>query len=289
MTAPLAAVEGQLDLAFARDADGVTRVVRRRVRYPYVFLKPFWFGDRPPGIATAMIQSSSGGLFGGERLSQRISLERGAAAHVTNQAATVVHAMREHAATEQDVDLELGSEAYLEYLPEPAILFPDAGLAQRVRVALDPTAVLLYADGIVRHDPWSRDAPFGLYRNSLEVSLASGSLLLADRSEVTGSEFDTVLRGPDGPWSACGLFAMVAPTRSSRSAAVVAAIDAGLDALVRAGGPRVYAACVEAPHEAGVVCRIVANDGAGLRAALDVCWRTVRLAMTGAAAPRRRK
>ncbi len=104
----------QLELTFAADGKGRTRVSRRRVRYPYTFLKPFWFGDRPRGIATAMIQSGSGGLFGGERLGQVITLERDAAAHVTNQAATIVHAARGHAATEQNVCLRLAPDAFLE-------------------------------------------------------------------------------------------------------------------------------------------------------------------------------
>ena len=133
----------QLDLRFAPDVGGVTRVVQRRVCYPYDFLKPFWFGDQPTGIVTAIIQSSSGGLFGGERLLQRLRLAPHAAVHLTNQAATIVHAMRGHAATVQRVELELGNNAYLEYLPEPVTLFPGAGLEQQVRVTLAPQSVLL--------------------------------------------------------------------------------------------------------------------------------------------------
>lgn len=279
----------QLDLTFAPDRGGVTRLVRRRVRYPYTFLKPFWFGDQPEGIATAMLQSASGGLFGGERLGQTVTLARGAAVHVTTQAAAIVHAARGQPATEQQVRLRLGPQAFLEYLPEPMILFPGAGLAQQIAAELDPAAVLLFGDGIVRHDPGPTDAPFATYRSDLEVFLPDGRLLFADRAEIAGADFDRVLQCRGAQWRACGLFAIAAPAAADRHAALAAALNESLDPLTRGEGAAVYAASAALPNRAGVACRIAASGGAELRAALEACWRSARFALTGAPPPRRRK
>lgn len=280
----------QLDLTFAPDASGISRLVRRRVRYPYSFLKPFWFGDRPDGIATAILQSASGGLFGGERLGQRIVMQRGAALHVTTQAAAIVHARRGGAAAAQRIDLQLGADSFLEYLPEPMLLFPDAGLLQRIAVTMDPAAVLLLGDGVVAHDPdggMPGDRPFGLYQGLLEVRLPDGRLLFADRSAVTGQGFDRALAGGGRRRRACGWFALVAPAAQARLPALKAALQAALDGLPPGRGS--HAAVAELPNGAGLWCRIATEGGGDLRLALRACHAAARLALTGAAAPRNRK
>ncbi len=293
---PTAPPAPQLDLTFAPDSAGISRLVRRRVRYPYTFLKPFWFGDRPEGIATAILQSGSGGLFGGERLAQRILLQPGAALHLTTQAAAIVHARRAAAAAEQRIDLQLAPGSFLEYLPEPMLLFPDAGLEQRISVRLDPAAVLLLGDGVVAHDPdgdgphgagAAGDRPFGLFRGLLEVRLPDGRLLFADRTAVTGAGYDRALAGGGMRRRGCGWFALVAPAEGDRHPMLKAALQAALDALPADG--RIQAVAAELPNGAGLWCRIAAQGGGDLRTALRACWAAARLALTGAPAPRNRK
>ncbi|MEX2480418.1 MAG: urease accessory protein UreD [Gammaproteobacteria bacterium] len=289
-TAQVTTAPVQLGLDFARDRAGVTRVVRRRVRYPYTFLKPFWFGDRPAGIATALIQSGSGGLYGGERLGQRIALGDGAAVHLTSQAAAVVHAQRGLGPTEQRVELELAAQTYLEYCPDPLILFPDAGLEQQIDVRLAADAVLIHADGIVRHDPGPGDRPFATYRSMLTVRSGDGRLLVRDHLVVNGQAFDRMLNVTnDGCWRGCGLLVAVAPARPDAHEAWCSVLNARLAALAAAAQGGIYAACAPLPNTAGIACRIVSRDGAGLRAALEACWRELRQVLTGSAAPRKRK
>ena len=279
----------QLDLTFAADAAGTSRLVRRRVRYPYAFLRPFWFGDRPEGIATAILQSGSGGLFGGERLGQRVAVEEGAALHITTQAAAIVHARRGRSAAEQHIALHLAPGSYLEYLPEPMLMFPDGGLEQRIAVEMAADAVLLLGDGIAAHDPEASEGtlpqPFGLHRNSLEVRLPDGRLLFADRGTVTGEGFAAALSGGERPRRACGWFAAVAPGLPERHADLQTGLQAALDDL---SGP-VDAAAGSLPGGAGAWCRIVAKGGDGLRAAQRACWSAARLTLTGAPPPRNRK
>ena len=278
----------QLDLSFAV-IRGATRIARRRVRYPYTFLQPFWLGDQPQGLATVILQSASGGIFGGERLCQSITLSKGAAVHLTNQAATIVHAARRLPAAHQDIHLTLDFGAYLEYLPESMTLFPDADLVQQVRIKIAETAVVLYGDGIVRHDPDQKDRSFRHYRNDVEFYLPDGSLLFGEHAEATGAEFDQALTVDSENWSACGFLAVAAPTHKMPELGLQAAIEKLIDELNQQHGQRIYAATGFLPNDAGLMCRIVAQNGKLLRDTLEACWRCARLHLTGMPAPRRRK
>ena len=236
-----------------------------------------------------MLQSGSGGLFGGEQLAQSLTLERGAAAHVTTQAAAIVHAARGTPATLQNIDLNLGPQAFLEYLPEPVILFPDARLAQRTVATLAPGAVLVFGDSFVRHDPGPADRPFASCSNELEVSAANGRLLFADRMAIVGADFDASLGCDDHRWRACGVFVIATPRFSAVCTDVNIAINRCIETLNQSDDLAVYCGAATLPNDAGILCRILARHGAGLRAALDACWSCARVALSGAPPPRRRK
>src|SRR5688572_10749316 len=126
-------LEPQLDLAFHR-TEGGTSLRRRRVRYPYAVLSPLWL-DKPVGdLATVIVHSLSGGIFEGERILQRIVVEAGGQACITNQGATTVHSMPGGGHADNKVALTLGEGADLEYRPQPLILFPTCRHKQSLSV-----------------------------------------------------------------------------------------------------------------------------------------------------------
>ncbi len=77
----------QLDLCFARSSAGRTRLAERRASYPYSITAPI---APPDGTAQLTLQSISGGLYGGENVSQHIRLRDGASARLMQPAATTV-------------------------------------------------------------------------------------------------------------------------------------------------------------------------------------------------------
>lgn len=252
------------------------------MRYPYVLLRPFWFDDAPAGMATVLLQSASGGLYAGESLGQRVALEPGAAVHLTTQAACVVHARAGGRPARQRASLEVGAGSHLEYLPEPLVLFPDAALEQDVTVDLAADGTLIYADGWLQHALPADDRPFASLHSTFQLLGPDGPLVI-ERCAVAGSECAGVLGPGRAPWRAVGLVVAAAPARADLHGAIANAIDAALDL------PGLYAAAVPAPHGAGVVARLVARDGAALRAGLEAAWRAAHAALTGRTAPRRRK
>ncbi|SVB80552.1 uncharacterized protein METZ01_LOCUS233406, partial [marine metagenome] len=58
----------QLSLRFCRSRHERTELTQRSVTYPWSLTQPFYLEDGPPGMATVIPQSLSGGLFRGDIL-----------------------------------------------------------------------------------------------------------------------------------------------------------------------------------------------------------------------------
>ena len=277
----------QLDLELAPDPAGITRVTRRRVRYPYNLLKPFWFGDQPAGMATLPIQSASGGLFAGEHLAQNLVARPHACAHLTTQAATIVHGADSGDPSQQEIAIAVESGAWFEYVPEPLVLFPDARLQQRVHATVADDAVFIYGDGFIAHTPPADEGCFDWFENSFEARNAEEALLCVDRMRIGGAAFTQSLAAGETPRAACGAVFVIAAHRAEQHQTLVDSWNAYLAGDLSEND--VYAAASPLPHERGAWCRIVAADGRGLRDALEFAWRTAREVLCGAPPPRRRK
>ncbi|MCB2101475.1 MAG: urease accessory protein UreD, partial [Rhodobacterales bacterium] len=194
---------GSLDLGFARDPAGRTYLRRQHATHPFHVCRAQYL-DRPrSGQATVYLQSCSGGLFRGDRHQVTIACDPGARAHVTTQASTVVHRADGDPAR-QAVALAVGAGAVLEYCPDPAILFPGAGLVNRTRVTLAPGAAALLWDACLGHDPGGAGAPFDRLDTDVQVLDDRGRLRAADRMAVTGAAFAAGTVGVMGPATCLG-------------------------------------------------------------------------------------
>jgi urease accessory protein len=70
---------------------GRTVLTRQRIPYPFHATRPFYLDQARPDLATLYLQSAAGGLYRGDRVALSITAEPQSAAHVTTQAATIVH------------------------------------------------------------------------------------------------------------------------------------------------------------------------------------------------------
>ena len=270
----------QAELEFVRDASGATYVHRQRVGYPFHVGRSLNMSGDPPGMPTVYLQSCSGGIFEGDTLRLRIAAGEGAAAHVATAASTVVHSMESQAAR-QHVELQAKAGSFLEYLPDPAILFPRAKLTSGVRVSMHPGATIILGDSILLHDPNGGDDRFDWLQSETVIEDAAGKLLARDRFRIKGMQLARGLVGINGSWKAQGSLFVV--TAAKPPAELVVAMRA---ALATAG---VYAGVTILPNHSGAWTRILATDAAALKAALFCAWTAVRLKLTGAAPMPRRK
>ena len=265
---------------FACDRHGRTYLREQFAAYPFHLCRLHRFEADPPGMAALYLQSSSGGIYQHDRLALSIAAAGRAQAHVTTQAATIVHGMRSGHARQQ-VALDAGAGCLLEYLPDPMILFPGSRLRSQLSVTVDPDATVILGEAFLRHDPEGRHRSFGWVVSEISVEDRDGSLLARDRYRVSGRAFAAGTPGLTGGLPAEGCFLVISRERDAK---LLGALRAAL-----AGIPGLQAGASELPNACGVWARLLARDGQALRCALAAAWAAARCACTGQAPPPRRK
>jgi len=281
--APAAGFEsrGRAELTFARDPGGRTYIRRQFVSYPYHVCRPLAFDGDPDGMATVYMQSCAGGIFRDDRLRERFLAEEGASAHVTTQAATIVHSM-DRGTARQDVLIEAAAGALLEVMPDPFILFPRSRFASAVRVRAHETATVVLTDSFSSHDPAGGGALFDWFDGDVVVEDAQGQVLARDRCRVPGAAIAGRYPGIAATYASQGSVFVV--HRRVRTADLVDALR-----TATAGIDRVYAGASALPNGCGAWLRIMAEDAVGLRAATTAAWQSVRHLLTDRVPAPRRK
>ncbi|MGE4481165.1 urease accessory protein UreD [Acidocella sp.] len=262
-------------LEFAR-LQGVTRLQRQHVAYPFHLTRPFYLDRERPDFATLYLQSSSGGLYRGEDLRLDLTLGRNAAVEVTTQAATLVRDARGGAArTETRLRLAPGSTGL--YTPDPFILFPNANISTRLHVTLPEDARALCMDGAILTTQAGATFWKGRYGTELLVETATGRPLVRERGVVRLEDEMDAMASPLGRFRAFGTAYLLngeLGESALRHAVEATGCRAGLSPL---------------PNRAGMVLRVLAEDGGRLARGLAVARAILFEALTGfASAPRRK-
>jgi urease accessory protein len=274
-------VSGRLELAFAGDSDRCTYLQRQYASYPFHVCRVHYHDKDHPGLATLYIQSCSGGVYEDDRLDLLIAAAEHAEAYVSTQSATVVHTMPLGSAT-QSVRIRCESGSYLEYLPDPQILFPGSRVRSEVVVSLGGDAVALVSDSFLTHDPAGRDDRFAAYFSEIVIENESGKTLAVDRLKVDGEEFAKSRPGISGQYAAQGTVIIAGRNLAARDIA-------GELQKVRLDRDVAAIGFSQLPNFAGVLVRVLAADGAALKLALHQTWCAARLALKGSIPQERRK
>lgn len=206
--AGLDARTGRFELSFNRHGD-VTRIGDQFVSYPFHFTRPFALDGDIPALLTAYQQSSSGGLYRGDVLRTRLTLGAQAAAHVTTQAASVVHNCQGRAAL-LETRIDAGQGAFLAYTPDPLILFPGAFVDSHIVLRMHADAVVLLQDAFAWHDPAEKGRHFEHLQSSVSVNAPDDTLLVRERLSVTGDAIVTAFAGSRN-WQTVSNFLLLGP------------------------------------------------------------------------------
>jgi urease accessory protein len=276
-----AEARGAAELTFARDPSGRTYIGRQFVSYPYHVCRPLTFAGDPDGMVTLYLQSCAGGIFRDDRLREHLLAEEGTSAHVTTQAATIVHSM-DRGTARQDVLIEAGAESLLEVMPDPFILFPKARFASAVRVRAHESASVVLSDSFSCHDPAGAGAMFDWLRGDLVVEDLQGRVLARDRFRISGAAMAEGYPGITGTYASQGSLFVI-----RRQGDLAELIDALRTATADIG--HIYAGVSALPNDCGAWLRILAQDAVGLRAAMAAAWQATRSLLTGRVPAPRRK
>lgn len=271
---------GILELEFCRDAQR-TYIHRQFASYPFHVCRPHYLTGDPPALATLYTQSLAGGIFENDRLNIAIHCGPGSMVHCTSQASTIVHSMSDGDASHR-IEIGIENDAFVEYMPDPVILFPCANFSSSVAISITPFGELILCDSVLSHDPFGKNGAFHRLKSELVVSDETGALLACDRFMVPGTAFFSESPGISGSYSAFGSVFFI-----SRSIHKEALIDAIRSALDRLSG--IYGGVSHMPNECGIVTRILASNAHSMRSGISAVWSSLRCMRFGMAPQPRRK
>jgi urease accessory protein len=178
--------------------------------------------------------------------------------------------------------LRTGAKSFLEYLPDPIILFPHARFSTRLTVELAPTATAVLSDSFLWHDPAGAERSFDTLSSETRISIEGLGLVALDRFEIGGEDLLRRMVGINAGYRAQGSMAVITGGKSTPSL-----LDSLQQALALQEGA--YAMASSLPYKAGYWVRLLATDAVVLRRMQQMVWRLVREALTGQEPVLRRK
>jgi len=140
---------GFLKLTLESDSQRNKTIITEQLsRVPLYVQKALYYDETIPSMAHVFVLSPSGGVLQGDRYRTDIELKNGAISHITTQGATRIYKMNSNYAT-QMINLNVGKNCYLEFLPEQLIPYKNTRYYQRATFNVDDSATLVYSETIV--------------------------------------------------------------------------------------------------------------------------------------------
>jgi urease accessory protein len=125
-----------------------TIITEQRSCVPLYVQRALYYDESIPSMAHVFVLSPSGGVLQGDRYRTDIELKNGAMSHITTQGATRIYKMNSNYAT-QMINLNVGKDCYLEFLPEQLIPYKNSRYYQKATFKVDDSATLVYSETIV--------------------------------------------------------------------------------------------------------------------------------------------
>lgn len=256
-------------------AGGVTRLDRSVHSYPLKIAKTFPFPERQLGV---YVMDASPGMMAGDRYELSWHFGEAANVFITNQSYTKVHpsAPGTDGASEQRQKLVLEQGAYVEYMPEPVMLYKDARFRSATDIVLSPGAALVMSD-IVCPGRMHRGELFqyGQYRSRLTVWLGEEPIYQSkQRFEPAESKIDAAGRFED--YTHLASFYVfsdrIGPTTTGM-------LRDALEPFMEAEAP-VYCG-VSSAVKHGVIVSALGRRVIGLERVIETAWTAVRRELFG--------
>jgi urease accessory protein len=269
---------GLLELTLA-PRSGRTRIVHQFQQMPLQVFRPLYLDPCRPEMAFMSIYSH-GGTLQGDRYRIDLRCEPGSLTHVMTPAATRLQQMERNFAT-QLVNIEMGADAVLEYLPEPIIPFRDSRFYGRTVLTVAPSASVILSETL-----WPGRVAYGeqhdhsLFWSTTEARATDGALLFADTLRLEPPAADLHTPGRLGPYQVVAALYVVTRRVEAQE------LSDHLHAAVVIHTETIAGAST-LPNDSGVVLRILGPTSQTVAATLHAAWNAARLVVLGAPAPDR--
>ena len=269
---------GALRLGFERRGDRSALVDMYR-RAPLLVQKALYWDDELPGMPCVFMIHTSGSVLQGDRFDIEIKVGEGAQAHVTTQAATKIHEMEANFAA-QDVVIELGEDAYLEYLPGVMIPHKHARFVGRLTMTVPASATIIAGEVLMPGRKYHDDGEvfeYDVFSSTTSARRPDGSPLFTEKLLVEPA------RLPVRDVAVMGLYDVLANIVVVTPPEAAAAILARTPASV---GPDLAAGASRLPNDAGLIYRVLGMETEPVQAAVREFWDVVRQTVVGVPVPR---
>jgi urease accessory protein len=272
---------GLLELVAQPALDGRTYLSRQRQRFPLRLTTPLYLDPVRRGMAFIYVQNPTGGLFEDDDHTITLSARPGALVHLTTQAASKVY-RAELGCARQSIAFSVAAGAFAEYVPDTLIPHGASRLDQEIVADVEKGGALILSEAIAPGRVAFGEV-FGYSSLAFTTRIScSGEEVAVDSLRLEPSKLDPRRAGVLGghPYLA-SLFA-VEPGGDPEALArtISQAADRTPGCLVGTG---------TLPSGCGVLTRILARTGMPAGRALEAAWSAARVALIGAAPPRRRK
>jgi urease accessory protein len=274
----LTRTEGHLSLR-AEQVAGRTRLTELECHAPLQLLRCHYLDAALPDMAYATIVSPSGGVLQGDRLQIAVKVDGGARLHLDTPSAMRLYRMPD-ARAEQEVELMVDGDGYLEYLPDPAIPFAGADFAGRTQAHVAEGATLILAEAVTAGRAARGEVhEFRRYESMVEIGRPHGPMLARDA---------TILDPADG---------LAVPGRLGGHAATgtLYVVRAGFDpqalrdAAAAAAVPDMQSGASTLPGGLGAWLKVLGPDGPSVSAVLTAAAAAAHRAILGTPPPTSRR
>jgi urease accessory protein len=271
-------VKAFLDVRFERDpATGNTYLVHNEQTPPLRLVRSF---AREDGSALAHLHNVSGGILGGDELTHRVSVGRGANVQLTTTGATRIYRSRTGSApASQTNEIAIAEDGMLEYVPDAIIPFSGSRFCQRSRIRLEPRAGLFWWE-ILAPGREARGETFEYEDVELNTYVSSASrLIAAERLRIEPGQRDPRSIARLGSFRYLASFLIC---RAGIGAEVWKAAEQHLRDTVRAIGPAQEALWgISTLPADGLAVRGLGRRGRDVQYGLQTIWRTAKLFLYG--------
>jgi urease accessory protein len=177
-------VDGEARIAFRRNAAGRTTLADLYQRAPCRVMFPDTEPDEP---LQSVLLTTSGGLTGGDRTNVAVTIEAGARATLTSQAAEKIYrALPATGDARVQVEMQVGPAAWAEWLAQETIVFEGSRLRRSFAADVAPRGRLLAVESIVfGRTAMGEQFDTGLLHDAWRIS-RSGKLIWADALHLEG-------------------------------------------------------------------------------------------------------
>lgn len=259
---------GVADLTFKKFGDK-TYLTNLYNEVPAKILRELYYDPYLPGLPYILFMNPTGGIVQGDRYSYKFQLTEGSEAFISDTMATKVYKMDLNYASKQ-VDVYLGKNSRLEYLPREIMLFVDSRWHQKTTFHVSDGSKLLYCEifcpgRIERGEFWD----FEIYSSKIAIE-KNGQLLLSESTQFTrqDKEILDIIFGNNKYYLKAYWYS-----------------DKAVNAKKQIEFQDIYGGATEMANNQGLVIKALANDLSDLKNIQLNLWKLFRKTETGLEVP----